>query len=155
MLRVDANKFIEALVPPMMSLMAMEKIKSEGAFELREDTYIALRQSIGVILKHAPADKIEKIVTTSFNVAEGLLGPEHVGSFRQLLLASCMFSAKLVDEGLDIDPGSQAVLVGLSILTEAKEDTTGEWGYSLKRLEDAGGRMVSRARLLGYYLNKK
>lgn len=148
--RNTANDFIERLIPPMALLMTMQGLAAEG-LRVGSDTAVPLKQAVQVIVKRMPENEREKMVRDAFTKVEAILGPENGGSKRQTVLATCMFICKLVDEGIKIDPGSQAVLVSLLVLEEAKQDPEAGWGYHRPTLEEAGGRVLSRARLLGLF----
>ena len=143
----------EKILPVMCQLLAIEGMQHEG-YAISTEHQTALTNAMHASLRGLNQGEKAEVITATYSTANAVLRGEHVGSFRQLLLAACMFACKLVDEGMAIDPGSQPVLIGLLILDEAKEDETGEWGFSKKRLEEAAGRMLSRTRLLGLFTNK-
>src|SRR5579885_2640801 len=137
-----ARSRVESLLPLMCQLLAIEVMKKQG-FEIREDMETALRRAVGVIV--GKLDHLIKVhlAQQTYRFANDIL-KEHSLTPPQLLVAAALFSVKLTAEGLLPDPQSQATLVGLSFVNEAKNDETGEWGYQPGICEAAAGRMLDK-----------
>lgn len=143
----------EALVPAMCQMLAIEGMGTEG-YTISPQHEQALFNHFHVLLGKIAKGNKQEAITKAYTTAEAIMRGEHNGSWRQLVLTASMFACKLVAEGLPIDPQSQPVLVGLALLDEAENhDDTGEWGFNKKQLEESAGRMLSRARLLGLFLD--
>jgi hypothetical protein len=73
------------------------------------------------------------------------------------LYVCAAFALLLVDEGRIADKDNQAVLCGMLLLDDAKDETpdvNGErpvWAIKSRQLEDAAGKLILRANLLGFY----
>jgi len=144
---------IERMVPAMCQLTAINGLASENVHVDMQTVMAPLALSVRASMKGCTPIEMEVLLVKAQRVAKLLLNGEP-GSYRQMLLASCMFVMKLVDEGAGLDPRSQPVLIGLSMIEDAKHDEDNSWGYDRKKLSEAGSRMLTRARLLGFFMNK-
>jgi hypothetical protein len=145
----------EKIVPVMCQLMTVEGMQQNEQMTISPEHVTALTNAMHAALGKLTASEKTEVVTSAFNSAEAILRGENSGTWRQLLLKASMFVCKMVAEGLpQVDPQSQPVLIGLALLEEAQHDDTGEWGFDKSQLEEAAGRMLSRARLLGLFLGK-
>jgi hypothetical protein len=145
----DLKDRIERVLPAFAMAMLMDCMSKEG-FELRADIVQPIRTSAALAFKGLDETDSTVVATKAYDTVNQIMHGEP-GSYRQLMLAAAMFALKLVDEGKNFDPNSQAVLCGLALLDDAKTDPDNLWGYSEKKLEEAGGRILSRAMLLGLY----
>jgi hypothetical protein len=139
----------QSMLPVMCQLAALDALGKQG-YTIRKDIAGPLSTAFKAMLKGLRPSEAQEIGQTTMNTALNCLRGEGDDA-RQLMLAACMFSVKLVDEGLTVDPQNQATLVGLLMLADAEEDDQNSWGFDKKKVAEAGGRILSRARLQGLY----
>jgi hypothetical protein len=139
--------YVEKLLPTFCQVLAMQAMAERGDL-VRQDVSQPLHTAIKAGLKGLKEAERDVVVAILTNTVYTIMRGEGDDP-KQTLLSACMFALKLVDEGLTKDPQHQSVLVGLLLLEEAKIDPA--WGYNAKKAEEAGGRILSRCRLLGLF----
>lgn len=140
---------MERLLPTCCEAFAFEALKASG-WTLRDDILKPLHTAIKADWRGLKEEELNFMSAEVANTVSSVMKGEG-DTPRTLVMAACMFALKLVDEGLTKDPMHQSVLIALAIMDEARNDETGEWGYDRAKIEEAGGRILSRAQLLGLY----
>lgn len=151
-MRVRERTLSEACLPPAMLAAVVEAMSRKGV-ELRRDLHMHLERASVVALKgqnrHVVSTVARRVNRDAFDVMR-VTGQEH--SLPEMALACAYFTLRLVVEGFySQDPQNMAVLASLLITSEAEADELGgPWGLT-SRAKDRAGRMLDRARELGYY----
>lgn len=148
----DPTPIVERCVPAHLLCLAAAFMTRQG-WELRTDVLLHLDTAAVLPLANLPDSLVQSCAARTDKIATALL--DHLASDdpRQLILACAMFNLELVDEGLLDDPGNQAVLASLLLVTEARDEP--DWMLRERQTTTAAGNMLVRARLLGLYLGRK
>jgi hypothetical protein len=147
----DPTPIVERCVPAHLLCLAAACMQRRG-WELRTDVLLHLDTAAVLPLADLPDSLIQTCASRTDRIATALLDSLASDDPRQMILACAMFNLKLVDEGLLDDPGNQAVLASLLLITEAREEP--DWLLRERQTTAAAGNMLVRARLLGLYLGR-
>lgn len=156
MLTQDHRKMLERAIPAYMMLLMLDRCKAEG-FEARADLRHHLNVASVAPLSQANGKGVAFLAREVERVSQLLTKDLGADTALEGLYVCAAFALLLVDEGRLQDKGNQAVLCGMLILDDAKDETpdvNGErpvWAIKSRQLEDAAGKMILRANLLGFY----
>lgn len=146
--RYTYDQALDEGVVAFMMLKALKAMVADG-WALRVDLLKAMRSAAIV-----PITKVDPLDRVSFGLSvdaesRALLKALDGCTAIEALLAVCRLAVVLVDEGIARDPRAQAVLVGLTLLEEAKEDPT--WGYNEAATASRANRLLVQGRILGRF----
>jgi hypothetical protein len=147
---------VELSLPAHMLFLMMEECQKHG-YELRADVLAKLNQAAVAPLSRTNTLNVARLATQVDDNARVLLSALSPDDPRDGLFCCAQFVLKLVDEGRLNDPKNMAVLVALLLMDDVRDDrpdTNGAlavWRVDESRWQDAAGRMLSRAVLLGLY----
>jgi hypothetical protein len=151
---LSEQQIIEHAVPAHLMVLVMELCIKAG-IEGRSDFMLELNRAAVGPLAGLDVFSVKRLATRIDEAATNLLRDLSPDDPVKALHVCAIFALVLADEGLLQDPRSQAVLVSLLLIEDAKAEHPAE--PALVRLEEEQWRkeakkMLHRARLLGLYL---
>lgn len=150
------RNMLERAIPAYMMLLMLDRCKAEG-FEGRADLRHHLNVASVAPLSQTNGQGIAFMAREVERVSELLTKDLGTDTALEGLYVCAAFALLLVDEGRLADKDNQAVLCALLLLDDAKDETpdvNGErpvWAIKSRQLEDAAGKLIIRANLLGFY----
>jgi hypothetical protein len=146
--RSTLDTAIDEAALAFVMLKALQGVRKAG-WDLREDLVKAMRSAAMRPMGRVSPDERVVLSLSVDSAGKALLDTLNGATAIEVLLATSYLATMCADEGLLADVQCQPVLVGLTLLEEAKEDLT--WRYNARETKSRADRMLMRGRLLGRF----
>lgn len=158
-LKTNDTVLVEQILPAHMMTLMLEQCGSVGV-EARADLIHKLNNAAAAPLASLDMFSVSRIAKKTDDAARALLHELSPDDPREGLYVSAMLAIVLLDEGLITDPQNMAVLVGLLLMEDVKDDSrdvngqSAIWKERERQWQKDAKNLIRRAKLLGYYLPK-